>query len=153
MTEIRELGDEDARLERQVVDLTLDKQIPGEVVQNFEASAAACWPTGFTSGTRWRSDVDADWQCSCPRRATPKSTARDLSALRLPIRGIAHACPRSGHLRSCIHVMRRREGWAVNKQRIHRRYRREGLQWRMRRRKRTWLPREAHRIEIWPSTP
>ena len=58
-----------------------------------------------------------------------KSKAGDQSALRLRIREIAHARPRFGYLR--IHVMLRREGWRVNKKRIHRWYRLEGLQIRM----------------------
>ena len=63
-----------------------------------------------------------------------KSQARDQSALRLRIREIAHARPRFGYLR--IHVMLRREGWPVNKKRVYRWYRLEGLQIRMRVRRR-----------------
>lgn len=63
-----------------------------------------------------------------------KSTARDQSALRQRIREIAHARPRFGYQR--IHVMLRREGWQVNKKRVHRWYRLEGLQLRMRVRRR-----------------
>ena len=63
-----------------------------------------------------------------------KSKARDQSALRLRIREIAHARPRFGYLR--IHVMLRREGWPVNKKRVYRWYRLEGLQIRMRVRRR-----------------
>ncbi len=63
-----------------------------------------------------------------------KSQPRDQSALRLRIREIAYARPRFGYLR--IHVMLRREGWLVNKKRVHRWYRTEGLQIRMRVRRR-----------------
>ena len=63
-----------------------------------------------------------------------KSQARDQSALRSRIREIAHARPRFGYLR--IHVMLRREGWPVNKKRVYRWYRLEGLQIRMRVRRR-----------------
>lgn len=63
-----------------------------------------------------------------------KRTARDQSALRLRIREIAHSRPRFGYLR--IHVMLRREGWAVNKKRVYRWYRLEGLQIRLRTRRR-----------------
>jgi putative transposase len=63
-----------------------------------------------------------------------KSRARDQSALRLRIREIAHARPRFGYQR--IHVMLRREGWAVNKKRVRRLYRLEGLQLRTRIRRR-----------------
>ena len=54
--------------------------------------------------------------------------------LRMRIREIAHQRPRFGYQR--IHVMLRREGWPVNKKRIRRLYRLEGLQLRMRLRRR-----------------
>lgn len=63
-----------------------------------------------------------------------QSTARDLSALRLRIRELAHARPRFGYLR--IHVLLQREGWHVNKKRVYRLYRLEGLQVRTRVRRR-----------------
>jgi putative transposase len=50
------------------------------------------------------------------------------------IRDIAYARPRFGYLR--IQVMLRREGWTVNHKRVHRLYRLEGLQVRMRVRRR-----------------
>jgi putative transposase len=68
-----------------------------------------------------------------------KSTARDQSALRQRIRDIAMSRPRFGYLR--VLVMLKREGWAVGKKRVYRLYRLEGLQLRMkvRRRKRIAL--------------
>ena len=63
-----------------------------------------------------------------------QSTARDQSALRLRIRELAMARPRFGYLR--IHVLLRREGWRVNKKRVYRWYRLEGLQVRTRVRRR-----------------
>ena len=68
-----------------------------------------------------------------------KSQAKDQSALRLRIREIAYARPRFGYQR--IHVMLRREGWPVNKKRVRRLYRLEGLQLRIRRRKHMCLHR------------
>ena len=62
------------------------------------------------------------------------STAKDQSALRLRIREFAHARPRFGYNR--IWVLLRREGWAVNRKRVRRLYRLEGLQVRMRVRRR-----------------
>ncbi len=59
-----------------------------------------------------------------------KSTAKDQSALRLRIREIAHAWPRFGYQR--IHVMLRREDWSVNKKRVRRLYRLDGLHLRTR---------------------
>ena len=63
-----------------------------------------------------------------------RSRAKDQSALRLRIRDLAQARPRFGYLR--IWVLLRREGWVVNRQRVRRLYRLEGLQLRMRVRRR-----------------
>lgn len=63
-----------------------------------------------------------------------RSRARDQSALLLRIREIAHARPRFGGLR--IWVLLRREGWRVNHKRVRRLYRLDGLQVRMRVRRR-----------------
>ena len=77
------------------------------------------------------------------QRATwyKRSQARDQTPLRMRIRDIANTRPRFGYLR--IQVMLRREGWVVNHKRVHRLYRLEGLQVRMRvrRRKRVSLHR------------
>jgi putative transposase len=71
------------------------------------------------------------------------SQARDTSALRMRIREIAQARPRFGYVR--IWILLRREGWRDNKKRVHRLYRLEGLQVRMRprRKKRLSLHRGA----------
>ena len=68
-----------------------------------------------------------------------KSEARDQSALRQRIRDIALSRPRFGYLR--VLVMLKREGWPVGKTRVYRLYRLEGLQLRMKvkRRKRIAL--------------
>jgi putative transposase len=63
-----------------------------------------------------------------------RSRAKDQGPLRLRIREIAHARPRFGYAR--IWVMLRREGWAINRKRVRRLYRLEGLQVRMRIRRR-----------------
>jgi putative transposase len=70
-----------------------------------------------------------------------RSQAKDQTPLRMRIRHIANARPRFGYLR--IQVLLRREGWIVNHKRVHRLYRLEGLQVRMRvrRRKRVSLHR------------
>lgn len=57
--------------------------------------------------------------------------------LRMRIREIANDRPRFGYTR--IHVMLRREGWKINIKRVHRLYRLEGLQVRMRRRRKKRL--------------
>jgi putative transposase len=58
----------------------------------------------------------------------------EQTPLRHRIRELAHARPRFGYLR--IWVLLRREGWPVNKKRVRRLYRLEGLQVRMRVRRR-----------------
>ena len=63
-----------------------------------------------------------------------QSTAKDQTVLRLRIRDLAHARPRFGYNR--IWVLLRREGWLVNRKRVRRLYRLEGLQVRMRVRRR-----------------
>jgi putative transposase len=63
-----------------------------------------------------------------------RSRARDQTALRRRIRELALSRPRFGYLR--IYVLLRREGWPVNRKRVHRLYRLEGLQLRMRVRRR-----------------
>ena len=62
------------------------------------------------------------------------SRAKDQTALIMRIREIAMARPRFGYQR--IHIVLRREGWLVNKKRVRRLYRLEGLQVRMRVRRR-----------------
>jgi putative transposase len=73
----------------------------------------------------------------CPNTWYYKSRARDASALRMRIRELAQARPRFGYVR--IWIMLRREGWRDNKKRIHRLYRLEGLQVRMRARRKKRL--------------
>ena len=59
-----------------------------------------------------------------------RSCAKDQTALKMRIREIASARPRFGYER--ITVMLRREGWPVGRKRVRRLYRLEGLQLRMR---------------------
>ena len=62
------------------------------------------------------------------------SRAKDQTALRMRIKDLARARPRFGYLR--IWVLLRREGWIVNRKRVRRLYRLDGLQLRMRVRRR-----------------
>ena len=62
------------------------------------------------------------------------SRAKDQTALRMRIRELALARPRFGYER--IWVLLRRESWRVNKKRVRRLYRLEGLQVRLRVRRR-----------------
>ena len=84
----------------------------------------------------------------CPNTWYYKSRARDAAALRMRIREIAQARPRFGYTR--IWVMLRREGWTDNKKRIHRLYRLEGLQVRMRARRKKRL--SLHRGVVPPAS-
>ena len=90
---------------------------------------------------RFKVSVQRSCRLALLRRSVwyAKSRARDQSALRQRIRDIAMNRPRFGYLR--VQVMLRREGWQVNKKRVYRLYRLDGLQLRMkvRRRKRIAL--------------
>ena len=70
-----------------------------------------------------------------------RSHARDQTPLRMRIRELVLNRPRFGYLR--IHVLLRREGWLINRKRVHRLYRLDGVQVgiRVRRRKRLSLHR------------
>ena len=85
--------------------------------------------------------VQRSWRLALLQRSVwyAKSQARDQSALRQRIRDIAMSRPRFGYLR--VLVMLQREGWQVGKKRVYRLYRLEGLQLRMKvkRRKRIAL--------------
>ena len=77
----------------------------------------------------------ADRLAQCSRVAWyRRSRARDQSARRLLMRELAHARPRLGYLR--IWVLLRREGWPIDRKRVRRLYRVDGLQVRMRVRRR-----------------
>jgi putative transposase len=73
---------------------------------------------------------------SCLRNATwyYRSQARDSSVLRQRMRELATARPRFGYER--LHILLTREGWRVGRKRVHRLYKLEGLQVRMRVRRR-----------------
>ena len=58
---------------------------------------------------------------------------RDDTAIRMRIRDLAQTRPRFGYL--CLHILLQREGWVVNRKRVHRIYRKEGFTVRLRRRR------------------
>ena len=92
---------------------------------------------------RFKVSVHRSCRLALLQRSTwyAKSEARDQSALCQRIRDIALSRPRFGYLR--VLVMLKREGWQVGKKRVYRLYRLEGLQLRMKvkRRKRIALMR------------
>ena len=71
-----------------------------------------------------------------------RSRAKDQSAQRTRMCDLAHAQPRFWYLR--IWVLLHREGWRVNRKRVRRLYRLDGLQLRMRVR-----ATQAHRTPSW----
>ena len=84
----------------------------------------------------------------CPNTWYYQITGARAAALRMRIREIAQARPRFGYVR--IWIMLRREGWPDNKKRIHRLYRLEGLQVRMRARRKKRL--SLHRGVVPPAS-
>lgn len=80
-----------------------------------------------------------------------KSRAEDQTALRVRVRNLAHARPRFGYQR--ISVLLRREGWRINRKRVRRLYRLDGLQLRIRvrRRKHRALHRGPAPVPVDPS--
>ena len=71
---------------------------------------------------------------------------REDTALRRRLRELAQARPRFGYLR--LHVLLRREGWRVNKKRVHCLYREEGLAVRLTRRRK-----RASHLRVMPPSP
>jgi len=125
---MRPLEDENLRLKRLVADLTLDKHMLAEArceksLRPVRRRELAAW----FQNTYGASSVRACRLAQFSRAAWyRRSQARDQSALRLRIRDLAHARPASANLR--IWVLLRREGWPINRKRVRRLYRLEGLQ-------------------------
>ena len=140
LRKLRQLEDENNRLRRILADLTLDKQILQEVVKKAlkaaKRRALAAWMQDH-----FQVSVQRSCRLALLQRSVwyAKSRARDQSALQQRIRDIALSRPRFGYLR--VLVMLQREGWRVGKKRVYRLYRMEGLQLRMKvkRRKRIAL--------------
>jgi putative transposase len=127
---LRQVEEENARLKSLVADLSLDRHMLSQALRKKVKGPHAVenWPRGC--GTRFRSVAcrPVCWRSSVGLRG--RSRAKDQSALRLRIRDFAHARPRFGYQR--IWVLLRREGWLVNRKRVRRLYRLDGLQLRMR---------------------
>ncbi|MBA2486680.1 MAG: IS3 family transposase [Nitrospira sp.] len=133
---LRQVEEENARLKRLVADLSLDKHMLSEA-----PAKKSLRPARRRELAAWFHET---FQVSCLRacrlaqfgRASwyRRSRAKDQTALRLRIRDLAHARPRFGYMR--IWVLLRREGWLINRKRVRRLYRLDGLQLRMRVRRR-----------------
>ncbi len=141
LRKLRQLEDENARLRRIVADLTLDKQILQEVVKKKALRAAKRRELAAWMQERFKVSVHRSCRLALLLRSSlyAKSAARDQSVLRQRIRDLAMSRPRFGYRR--VLVMLKREGWEVGEKRVYRLYRLEGLQLRMKvkRRKRIAL--------------
>jgi putative transposase len=156
MREMRQLREENARLKRLVADLTLRQTYSRRSAAKKSLRPArrrmlACWIRGQFDISVLRACRLAQFSRAAYYR---RSTMRDSTGLQLRIRDIAHARPRFGYRR--ITVLLRREGWHVNYKRVHRLYQLEGLQVRMRVRRRKHMclhrgvvPRATRAIERW----
>ncbi|MFH7109549.1 IS3 family transposase [Achromobacter xylosoxidans] len=153
LRKLKQLEDENARLRRIVADLTLDKQILQEVGAKKSLKAAKRRELAAWIHERFQISVQRACALALLQRSTwyAKSHARDQSALRQRIRDIALSRPRFGYRR--VLVMLQREGWNVGKKRVYRLYSLEGLQLRMKvkRRKRIALLRGKPPVPTGPN--
>ena len=126
------------RLKRLVADLTLDKHILAEALRKKglrPARRREGWPGGFRPPFHIGVRRACHLAQSAGRRGIAADATPDQAPLRLRIRELAHARRGFGYQR--IWVCLRREGWRVNrKNACGELYRLEGLQVRMRMRRR-----------------
>ncbi|MFG1225748.1 IS3 family transposase, partial [Xanthobacter wiegelii] len=128
MRRLRQLEDENAKLKRIVADLSLDKAMLQDVLSKKPLRPA-----------RKRELVDRlreDWKVSARRACATLAVDRALYAykskrgtqaeLNQRIKEICETRVRYGYRR--VHILLRREGWAVNPKRIYRLYKDLGLQ-------------------------
>jgi hypothetical protein len=149
---LRQLEEENSRLKRLVADLSLDKHMLSEALQKkFEARPAP--GTGAVVSRDVPGELCAGLSVSSvwSRVVVSEESGQGQTAQRLRIRDLAHARQRFGYVR--IWVLLRREGWSVNRKRVRRWYRLEGLQLRMRlrRRKHIALHRGPAPVPVGPS--
>jgi len=140
MRRLKELERENARLEALVADLSLDKATlkearPGKLVSPARRRQAVL---------RAMTAFQASERRACRALGVPRSSQRYVGTGREPeeelllrIRALAREDPRYGYRR--IRALLVREGWSVNLKRVHRLWRREGLEVPQVRRKRRRL--------------
>jgi putative transposase len=135
LRKLRSLEDENNRLKRLIADLTLDKHMLAEALRKrSEARPPTRAGRLVSSGLRRRRATGLS--------AGPLQSCRVVSIIEMIGSGAVAAPnprartrpPRFGFLR--IWVLLRREGWMVNRKRVRRLYRLEGLQLRTRVRRR-----------------
>ncbi|MCR9248755.1 MAG: IS3 family transposase [bacterium] len=136
LRELRQLREENRKLKGLVADLSLDKQILKDAL--FKKALTPARKRELVHNTRERFVISIQRACGLfdLQRSTfyKRSTADPQLALRQRIRELAEDRPRFGYRR--IHVLLQREGWVVGHKRVHRLYRLEGLNLRIRRRNR-----------------
>ncbi|TAU35301.1 IS3 family transposase [Rhizobium leguminosarum] len=128
MKRLRQLEEENAKLKRIVADLSLDKAMLQDVLSKKPLRPA-----------RKRKLVDtvkADWKVSIRRACSVlkidrslyvyKSRRGEQAELKLKIKDICQTRVRYGYRR--VHILIKREGWAVNPKRIYRLYKEMDLQ-------------------------
>ena len=123
---LRQLEDENRKLKQLVADLTLDKVMAQKVLAK---SCQSCTQTGAGDGAGsavFRSGCAA--RVGCFDSIAAAGTIARIRGMTEPFEDVfaklAQARPRLGFQR--IHVLLRREGWLVNRKRVHRIYREEG---------------------------
>jgi hypothetical protein len=130
MTEVqrlRQLEGENAQLERPVADLTLDKHILMETIRR------PVTPTPRRARALWIRETSQIDMCPCPSArgllaigvVQEKHPQEYQSALRMRTREPPVARPRFGYI--CMHMLLRREGRRVNKERVRQLYRLQEL--------------------------
>ena len=129
------LEDENARLKRVVADLTLDstscRRCCEKKSEGGQPPRARAWIR-----ERFGDSVQQACRLALLQRSMwyRQSRAQRPDAAAHAHSRLALSRPRFGYLR--IHVLLRREGWLINRKRVHRLYRLDGLQVRMRVRRR-----------------
>jgi hypothetical protein len=145
---LRQLEEENNRLKQLVVDLTLDKVVLQEVLAKKGLTPTRKRALVRTVTAQFAIGVRRAWGLLRLNRAAwyYRHHGRDDTAIRLRLRELAQARPRVGYLR--LHVLLRREGWVVNRKRVHRIYREEGLTVRLTRRRK-----RASHLRVVPPRP
>ena len=136
LRELRQLRDENSQLKRLVADLTLDRHVLQEMSKKRSSAAQTPGHRPVDTGL-FELSVRRSCRLLQLRNATwyYRSQARDSSAICVSGCANWHVLrPRFGYER--LHVLLRREGWRVGRNRVHRLYKLEGLQVRMRVRRR-----------------
>ena len=155
---LKTLEKENARLKRLLAEKELDNDMLGArqgkmVTPNQKRVAVAHLVAEFGVSQR-RTCLDVSQHRSTQRHCTTRSD--EEQALRVRIRALAVKYPRYGY--PCIHVMLLRDGFSVNRKRVQRLWRAEGLLVQRPKRRKPKVRRNpivvrgAHPNHVWPLT-